>query len=96
MSVVSTRAGDGGSTVTIDRPEALQRPRPHELAELADAFAALEHDAEVHCAILTGAGDKAFVAGADIAEMAELTPTAGAALRRAGAALGDHRGARSR
>ncbi len=88
MSVVSTRAG-AVVTVTIDRPEArnaLDRPT---LAALADAFAAIEHDTDVHCAILTGAGDRAFVAGADVKAMAELDRDGGRAFSAAAQAVAD-------
>ena len=88
MSVTSTRAG-AVVTVTIDRPEArnaLDRPT---LAELATAFEAIERDDAVRCVILTGAGDRAFVAGADVKAMAELDRDGGRAFSAAAQAVAD-------
>ena len=67
--LVSTE--DAVVTVTINRPEKLNALNDATIAELTQAFTNLPEGARV--AILTGAGDKAFVAGADIAELAELT-----------------------
>ena len=55
--------------ITLNRPKALNALNSDVLAELADAFAAYEADNGQRCAILTGSGDKAFAAGADIKEM---------------------------
>ena len=55
--------------ITLNRPKALNALNSDVLAELADAFAAYEADDGQRCAILTGSGDKAFAAGADIKEM---------------------------
>jgi enoyl-CoA hydratase len=63
--------------VTINRPQVLNALDDTTLRELTDAFIALERDPAVRCVILTGAGPKAFVAGADIAEMNALTPVQG-------------------
>jgi len=52
--------------VTIDRPEKLNALNGEVIAELGDAFDSLRHDDKVLGVILTGAGKKAFVAGADI------------------------------
>ena len=57
--------------VTLNRPEALNALSSAVLEDLIEAFAAFEADATQRCAVLTGAGDKAFAAGADIKEMAE-------------------------
>jgi enoyl-CoA hydratase len=88
VSVVSTRMG-AVVTVTIDRPEArnaLDRPT---LAALVDAFDAIDGDADVRCAILTGAGDRAFVAGADIKAMSDLDRDGGRAFSAAAQAAAD-------
>ncbi len=57
--------------ITLNRPQALNALNSQVLAELIDAFAAYEADAGQRCAVLTGSGDKAFAAGADIKEMAD-------------------------
>ena len=57
--------------VTLNRPQALNALNAQVLEELVDAFAAFEADGTQHCAVLTGSGDKAFAAGADIKEMAD-------------------------
>lgn len=55
--------------ITLNRPKALNALNSHVLDELIDAFAAFEADDGQRCAVLTGSGDKAFAAGADIKEM---------------------------
>ena len=57
--------------ITLNRPKALNALNSQVCAELIDAFAAFEADDTQGCAVLTGSGDKAFAAGADIKEMAE-------------------------
>ena len=57
--------------VTLNRPEALNALSSAVLEDLIAAFAAFEADAGQRCAVLTGAGEKAFAAGADIKELAE-------------------------
>ncbi len=63
------------TVVTLNRPQALNALNTQVLAELIDAFAAFEADASQGCAVITGSGEKAFAAGADIKEMAD-KPTA--------------------
>lgn len=76
------------ATVTIQRPEKLNALNVRVVAELTRAFTGLAESADpVRCAILTGAG-KAFVAGADIAEMASLSVTEAKRFADAGHALG--------
>ena len=60
--------------VTLDRPEVLNALDYRTLGELADALEMLEGDESVRCVVITGAGDRAFAAGADIREMAQATP----------------------
>ena len=55
--------------ITLNRPKALNALNSTVLRELIDAFAAYEADPGQRCAVITGAGDKAFAAGADIKEM---------------------------
>ena len=57
--------------ITLNRPDALNALNSKVLEELIDAFAAFEADATQLCAVLTGSGEKAFAAGADIKEMAD-------------------------
>lgn len=56
---------------TINRPQALNALNSQVLADLIDAFAAFQADPSQRCAVLTGSGEKAFAAGADIKEMSE-------------------------
>lgn len=57
--------------ITLNRPKSLNALNSGVLDELIDAFAAFEADDGQLCAVLTGSGDKAFAAGADIKEMYE-------------------------
>ena len=57
--------------ITLNRPQALNALNAAVLEELITAFATFETDPGQRCAVLTGAGEKAFAAGADIKEMAE-------------------------
>ena len=57
--------------VTLNRPQSLNALNSSVLEDLIDAFAKFEADASQGCAVLTGAGEKAFAAGADIKEMFE-------------------------
>jgi len=57
--------------VTLNRPQALNALNSGVLDDLIAAFAAFEADDSQRCAVLTGSGDKAFAAGADIKEMAD-------------------------
>ena len=65
---------EGVALVTIDRPEALNALSFALLTELADALETLDTDGHTRTAIITGAGDRAFAAGADIVELADQTP----------------------
>jgi enoyl-CoA hydratase len=67
-------AHDGVALVTIDRPEARNALSFALLAELADTLERLDTDRTTRAVVLTGAGEKAFAAGADITELAEQTP----------------------
>lgn len=64
----------GIALVTVNRPDKLNALSGAVIAELQDAFEHIEKDPSIHAAILTGAGPKAFVAGADIHELAALSP----------------------
>ncbi len=60
--------------ITINRPDKLNALNSAVMAELREAFTAIRNDAAVRVAILTGAGEKAFVAGADIGELNQQDP----------------------
>ncbi len=71
---------NGIAVVTINRPKSLNALNSETLAELGDIAAEIEKSKEVKVVILTGAGQKAFVAGADISEMVNATPQEGRAM----------------
>ena len=60
--------------VTINRPEALNALNRNVLKALDETLSTIEQDKEIRAVVITGAGEKAFVAGADIAEMKEMQP----------------------
>lgn len=62
---------DAVTLITLNRPQALNALNAQVLEELIVAFAAFEADASQRCAVLTGSGEKAFAAGADIKEMSD-------------------------
>ncbi len=64
-------------TITVNRPEKLNALNRKVMEELKACFEDVGHDDEVKAVILTGAGEKAFVAGADINELAVQTPMEG-------------------
>ncbi|MBN1272164.1 MAG: enoyl-CoA hydratase/isomerase family protein [Candidatus Aminicenantes bacterium] len=63
--------------ITINRPEKLNALNSETIKELQEAFVSYQKDPEVSVVILTGSGEKAFVAGADIGELAGLDAAAG-------------------
>ena len=69
---ILTEINDGVALVTVNRPESLNALNGQVLGELECTLYGLEHDQTVQVVILTGAGEKAFVAGADIKEMAAM------------------------
>jgi enoyl-CoA hydratase len=70
---------DAVATVTVNRPEKLNALNAAVIAELGDAAGRITSDSAIRGAILTGAGPKAFVAGADIGEIAAQGPVDGKA-----------------
>ena len=69
---------DGGvAIVTVNRPKVLNALNSQTLDELRRAILELKRDDSVRAVILTGAGEKSFVAGADINELATQTPVSG-------------------
>jgi enoyl-CoA hydratase len=73
MSIEVRREGRV-AILTINRPEALNALSSALLEELRSELTAIAGDVGIGCLVITGAGDKAFIAGADIAEMATKTP----------------------
>jgi enoyl-CoA hydratase len=67
------------AVVTLDRPQSLNALNAATLAELDEAFQELAADDGIRAVLLTGAGERAFAAGADIRELAELTAEEGRA-----------------
>ena len=63
--------------VTINRPKALNALNSETLKDLDIVLEDLEKDSNIYCVILTGSGEKAFVAGADISEMKDLSEEEG-------------------
>jgi enoyl-CoA hydratase len=63
--------------VTVNRPRALNALNILAFAELKQCFEALAQDSTVRACIITGSGEKSFVAGADISEIAEMDMAAG-------------------
>lgn len=84
---VVTSIENGLATITINRPKKLNALNKATIEELHDAFEMLEADAAVKVMILTGSGEKAFVAGADISEFAHFSEDEGARLAAQGQAL---------
>ena len=83
MGFVTTERKDKVAVVTIDRPQALNALNPEVLADLKAAFEAIDQN-EVRCVVLTGAGEKSFVAGADIGSMSTMTKAEGEAFGKLG------------
>jgi len=78
MSVYVTHS-NGIATLTLNRPAVLNAFDTAQLERLLAMLRDLRADRAVRCLIITGAGEKAFAAGADIKEMVELSPQAGLA-----------------
>jgi enoyl-CoA hydratase len=75
MELVRVSEDAGVVTLTIDRPKALNALDASVLEALGSAAATIAKNDNVRVVILTGAGEKAFVAGADIKAMADMSPT---------------------
>jgi enoyl-CoA hydratase len=78
---------DTYAVVTLNRPKVMNALNRALFAELDDAFTAIAADAGVRAVILTGAGEKAFAAGADISELATLSAAEGQRLAQRGQAV---------
>ena len=65
------------AVITVNRPKVLNALNTQTLDELRRTILSLKHDDAVRAVVITGAGDKSFIAGADINELAVQTPTGG-------------------
>ena len=83
MSFVNCEVKDKIAVITINRPEALNALNSQVLDDLNAAFDSIDVNV-VRAAVLTGAGEKSFVAGADIGEMSTLTKAEGEAFGKKG------------
>ena len=83
MSFVNCEVQGAVAVLTIDRPKALNALNPEVLADLKAAFEGIDQNT-VRCVVLTGAGDKSFVAGADIGSMSTMTKAEGEAFGKLG------------
>ena len=84
---IITETEGGIGTITINRPTKLNALNRATILELSEAFTALDEDAATKVIIVTGSGEKAFVAGADIAEFSEFTEEEGEQLAAIGQQL---------
>ena len=77
MENIKTENKDGILIITVDRPKVLNALNAQTIAEIGEAFHVARFDEAVKAVILTGAGEKAFVAGADINELAQCNAITG-------------------
>jgi len=81
---ILVQQNEGIAKITINRPSKLNALNKNTIAELHEAFKLLEVDKAVKVIIVTGSGEKAFVAGADISEFANFSVEEGTELARKG------------
>ena len=87
MENIKTHLKDGLLIVTIDRPKVLNALNAQTVEEIREAFKKARDDDSVKAVIVTGGGEKAFVAGADINELAQKTPITGKTTSERGQAV---------
>lgn len=75
------------ATITVNRPDALNAVNADVIDELSERFETAINDPDVGVIVLTGAGDRAFIAGADIKSMQKMTPMESLEFGRKGQAL---------
>ena len=75
---------DSIAVVTLDRPKVLNALNAATLGELEAVFATIAADESIRAVLLTGAGEKAFAAGADISELAKVSAAEGQSLAQRG------------
>jgi enoyl-CoA hydratase len=83
-SFINSERLDRVLKITINRPEALNAMNSEVLSQLTDALEQAAQDREARVVIITGAGDRAFIAGADIKEMSTKSPLEGRDFAKAG------------
>src|ERR671932_2818732 len=84
---IDVERADAVATITINRPDALNALNTALLDRLLARIHDIGADNDIRAIILTGAGDHAFAAGADIAEMREMTPSQALAFAKLGQAV---------
>ena len=84
---ITVTINDGITTITINRPSKLNALNSETIKELHNAFKEADEAFEIKVIIITGSGEKAFVAGADISEFADYTVAEGEKLAAQGQAL---------
>ncbi|HET9441047.1 MAG TPA: enoyl-CoA hydratase-related protein [Longimicrobiales bacterium] len=84
LKYVLVERRDAIAVITVNRPDKLNALNAETVAELRTALEQTAADQNVRAVILTGAGEKSFVAGADIAELAKMTPLTGIDVSRQG------------
>ncbi|MEM7185326.1 MAG: enoyl-CoA hydratase-related protein [Bacteroidota bacterium] len=84
---ILSASDNGVATITIDRPSKLNALNKATIKELHDAFKQADKDRDIKVILITGSGDKAFVAGADISEFADYSVSQGERLAAQGQAL---------
>ncbi len=87
--LIGVETAEGVRTLTVQRPEKLNALNAQVLEALDAAVVAATGEPSLRCLIITGAGEKAFIAGADIGELAKLTPIQGREHARHGQAVLD-------
>ncbi len=78
---------DRVAVIAVNRPQKLNALNAKTIDELTDAFTRVRDDPGIGAAVLTGAGDRAFIAGADIGEIRTRDAASGAEMSRRGQAL---------
>ncbi len=86
-NTILTKNENGTLVITINRPDKMNALNKDVIEELGSALEKVYSDSEIKSAIITGAGEKAFVAGADISEFLSLGAEGGAALAQKGREL---------
>ena len=85
---ILTEITNGVLVITINRPDKLNSLNKQTIEELHETLVEAENQSDIRSVIITGAGKKAFVAGADIKEMSEMSAFEGHAFGRAGQRVG--------